>query len=560
MENRQSWFDEYNQAAIEQLPVLIKKKKDRLVKERKKKALSREQKSDQMELELKLPQTLRTEFNFLKFPFFDLAKDSKRTKIKIEEWVDTREGKFHIFWKVTRDIESQFPGDFEKRLHRAIEQVVNATPKPVTNPLRLGSLRYIARLMGINADSGKNREDIQKAFKNIVKASIEAEGTFQLKEGKNKRYIQDTFHLYERVILTGEDLPEGGTADCVYLMLGSWYLNNINNNYVVPLDWRFYNELSGAITTRMYEYLSIYFYAAIERGNQYHDVRYSQICNYFPLKPQYPAWKARKQLKSAHESLVASGYFAQIEWLETTEADDWLLRYWIGQRAREEYERNKNEIRQFGTMSKPIPIPDRRRRSQINLFQEDEDTPLLTELKKLNVSITKAVKAGIEEDADRVWKIIDHYCLEVEGGADIPDSGAWIAAAIANSQFQIRPDAKTPAEKEAVRKTQEAREKRQKEAEVARKQQEAAEARKSEQRQKIIETLWQSLPQEEQLRIEEEVVEHLPGFHKDHYERIKRDNGDPLASKIVKPEYTRIRSEILQKRYPELRKRLEEIQ
>jgi len=340
----------------------------------------------QMELELNIPQTLRTEFNFLKFPFFDLAKDSQRKRIKIEEVVDTKEGKFRILWLVTRDVEGQFPGDFEKRLHRAIEQVINVTPKPVSNPLRLGSLRYIASLMGINADSGKNRDDIQKAFKNIVKASIEAEGTYQLKEAKSKRYIKDTFHLYDRVIFKGEELPDGGVADCVYLMLGSWYLQNINNHYVVPLDWRFYNQLAGSITTRMYEYLCIYFYRALEQGQQYHEMLYSQMCNYFPLTPQFPRWKARGQLKQAHETLTASKYFAKVDWLETTRAEDWLLRYWIGDRAKEEYERNKKEIRQFGvTMAKPVPIPERRRRvlkesNAASASPEANNGPLLREM------------------------------------------------------------------------------------------------------------------------------------------------------------------------------------
>jgi hypothetical protein len=538
---------------------LIRKKKDLRLEKQNKKALKRKAESDQLEIELKLPKTLRTEFNFLKFPFFDLSKDSKRKRIKIEEWVDTKEGKFHIFWKVTRDIESQFPGDFEKRLHRAIEQVVNATPKPITNPLRLGSLRYIARLMGINPDSGKNREDIQKAFKNIVKASIEAEGTFQLKEGKNKHYIQDTFHLYERVVFTGEQLPDGKTADCVYLMLGSWYMNNINNNYVVPLDWHFYNELTGAITTRMYEYLSIYFYAAIERGSPYLDVRYSQICSYFPVKRQYPAWKARKQLKSAHDSLTASGYFANIEWLDTTEADDWLLRYLIGPRAREEYENNKQEIRQFGTLSKPVPIPERRRRSQINLFEDDKETQLTAELKQHNVSITKAVKKGVEEDPERVWRIIDHYHLEVAAGATIPDSGAWIAAAISNPEFQIRPDAKTPAEKAAERKSQEEKLKQQQLADAVRKEREAAEAQRIRQRMTVYETHWQSLSQQEQLEIADEIVRGMSDFHRETYVKIKRDGGNPLSNKLVEPEYTRIRNQVLEKRYPELEKQLAEI-
>ena len=313
-------------------------------------------KQDQFDRELEVPRTLRTELNFLKFPFFDLAKNSARENIKIEEWVETKEGTFHIYWLVERNVSSQFPGDFEKRLHRAIEQIINANPKPITNPLKIGSLRYVTRLMGIHADSGKNYNDIVKTFKNIVKTSIEAEGSFKLKESKTKRHISDTFHLYDRVVFKGEKLPDGKSADCVYLMLGSWYLQNINNNYVVPLDWHFYNRLSGTITTRMYEVLSLYFFTALERGYKYHDLKYSYICAYFPLVPQKPKWKARKQLKQSHSILASEEYVEKVEWLDTQDGDDWLIRYWIGKKARDEYQNNKSEYRHS------IPLPARRRK------------------------------------------------------------------------------------------------------------------------------------------------------------------------------------------------------
>lgn len=127
------------------------------------------QNDSQLEFELGIPKTLRTEFNFLKFPFFDLARDSKRAKIEIQEEITTKEGDFQMLWLVARSIESNFPGDFEKRLHRAIEQIINTMPKPITNPLRLGSLRYIAKLMAIHPDSGKNYADIKKAFKKHCK-------------------------------------------------------------------------------------------------------------------------------------------------------------------------------------------------------------------------------------------------------------------------------------------------------------------------------------------------------------------------------------------------------
>lgn len=367
----------------------------------------------QQSLELEIPQTLRTEFNFLKYPFFDLAGDSKRAKIEINESVVTDEGTFRILWRVTRNIESKFPGDFEKRVHRAIEQIINNAPKPIQNPLPIGSVHYLARLMGIVADSGKNYQDIQRALKNIVKTSVEAEGTFQLKESKTRKFINDTFHLYDRVIFKGEMLPSGEVADSIYLMLGSWYLQNINNNYVVPLDWRFYNQLQGSITTRMYEFLSIHFFVALEKRREYHDVRYKEICEYFPLVMQRPGWKARKQLKQAHELLTREGYFAKIEWLEVNEPDDWLIRYWIGNRARDEYLRNKTEVRHIGESARPVPLPERRRRQLLaengaNKPQEAQNSRLerdLVELWGMTPSTAKSLQKGHPEA--RIREVMD---------------------------------------------------------------------------------------------------------------------------------------------------------
>ncbi len=45
---------------------------------------------NQLELELDVPKTLRTEYNFIKFPFFDLTKDSGRDEIRIEETIQTK--------------------------------------------------------------------------------------------------------------------------------------------------------------------------------------------------------------------------------------------------------------------------------------------------------------------------------------------------------------------------------------------------------------------------------------------------------------------------------------
>lgn len=342
--------------------------------------------SDQSGRDLEIPRILRTEFNFVKFPFFDLAKNSTREEIKIEETTKTDNGTLKTLWQVTRNVKGQFPADFEKKLHRAIEQVINATPKPIKNPLRIGTLRAIARLMGIN-ESGKNLNQIKRALSNIKGATIKAHGTFQVKKEKgDKRYLDDLggeytdeFNLYNRVIHKGRQLPSGEIADCVYIEFGTPYLENINRNYVVPLDWDFYTGLRGTITSRMYELFCTYFFVALKRGYTYHDMKYSTLCAFLPAVQQNTRADARKQLKNAHHILSLSNYFSDVEWLDLPhKKGDWLLRFWIGDRARSEYERNKKMIRQVGTTNghASLPVP----RHQHNTTSEPIELPLTRDL------------------------------------------------------------------------------------------------------------------------------------------------------------------------------------
>lgn len=113
----------------------------------------------------------------------------------------------------------------------------------------------------------------------------------------------------------------------------------------------------------MYEFLGIYFFVALENALNYYDMRYPRICDYFPLVRYRKYGEARRQLKDSHKSLLRCKYVSEVEWLDTHEKDDWTIRYRIGERARDEYERNKNEIRRLG--ERRIKLPPRRRRTRL---------------------------------------------------------------------------------------------------------------------------------------------------------------------------------------------------
>ena len=357
------------------------------------------------EKQLIIPKILRTEFNFLKYPFFDLSKTSKRDRIEIKENIESSEGRAELVWKVTKNVEFGFPSAFDKKLHRAVEQIVDKMPKPIQNPVKLGSLRSLCTLMKINP-SGVNTNEVRNSLQRIVATTIQSQGVFYLKN--EKRTLNDTFHLYDRVLLTGDELPDGKKADGVYLVLSSWYLQNINANYVVPLDWDYYQKLQGNITTRMYEFIGLFIYAALENSQTFVQTRYSRICDYFPLIRQDEKWKAQKQLGPAHTELIKDKYFADVEWFDCPGKRDWLIKYYIGERAIAEWRRNKTYYRyEISATKKNEPLPE---------CNHEQEQTLAGELVKRNITSTVAEKLckDYPEDRIKIWIEAIDYLIEIK--------------------------------------------------------------------------------------------------------------------------------------------------
>ncbi len=298
-----------------------------------------------------LPQRLRVEANFLKFPFFVLRKGSGNSSgfsPSVELTLGARRGgeKGKISWRVLPPGGVPPPGEFARRLHReVVERILSDLPKPIRNPVRLGSFSDICRMLEL-APSGRTIREIRSAFSSIKRTTIQTHGAYYVKN--QDCYIDDEFSLYDRIVFTGASLPDGGRADAVYIYLGSWYLENLNSNYVIPLDFQFLRQLRGAITSRMYELFHHWFFTALRENTPAVERRYSTLCAYFPLSRQNALWKAKQQLREAHKQLREAGYLGQLpSWRPVPNVPgDWLLLYTPGTRARQEYRRNQSRRNQ----------------------------------------------------------------------------------------------------------------------------------------------------------------------------------------------------------------------
>lgn len=296
---------------------------------------------DLLEEEPLSPEILRSEVNLLILPFFALSR--KELPHKDESVYRTtlqREGKtLEVLWKVSRSINYRYPGPFDRRVHKAIEETINGLRLPIENPIPF-SIYGLCQRMGISTSGGKNYRKVKEALKTVVATTIESQGTF-FSKGR-RMWVHDIFHLYDRIIFKGERLPNGEIADTNYLYLGSWYLESINSRYVKPLDYEYYKQLKRHTTQRLYELLGVKFYRVFQQdGLSYLNYRYSTLCELLPVAPRAHFSLARQQLDPAHHELQETGFLSRVSWKKIEDERDWMIHYYPGRRAKVEVRRFK---------------------------------------------------------------------------------------------------------------------------------------------------------------------------------------------------------------------------
>src|SRR5918999_1650101 len=122
---------------------------------------------------------IRSEVNFLAYPFFALSRKDAAHRLKTEYHTTIERGdeKLNVSWIVSANPEYGYPSPFDRKVHKAIEQIVSNLERPIKNPVPLGSLYHIAQLLNLK-DSGRFYSNINAAIQRIVTTSVEPKRTF----------------------------------------------------------------------------------------------------------------------------------------------------------------------------------------------------------------------------------------------------------------------------------------------------------------------------------------------------------------------------------------------
>lgn len=355
---------------------------------------------------LVLPDTIKSEVNFLVFPFFALSRKGLKTKTKTEfrQTIKRSDEKLEILWNVSANPEYGYPGPFDREMHKAIEQIISEILKrdgKITNPIPLGSLYELCKRMGKSKFGGREYRKIKEALERITAVLVKSRGTFYSKG--EERWVDDTFHLYDRLIFKGAKLPDGEIADTNYLFLGSWYVESLNAFYVKPIDYKYLQSLRSKIASRLYEILGVRFYGLQHRRQRCVWFEYDTLCQLLPITPQKYYSNARQKLQPAHEELTKTAFLSRVRWRKRSKTE-WVIYYYPGKRAKEEIEKERGVSGYLTGQDGSVATTDRA--EKIALESEDRGQGFISQLTNHGISRSLA-KQLAEQYPERIAEKIE---------------------------------------------------------------------------------------------------------------------------------------------------------
>ena len=174
---------------------------------------------------------------------------------------------------------------------------------------------------------GFHYDEINDWCKRMVATTIMSEASIFLAD--RKQYASDTFHVFDRVVLVGEELHDGSRSEHYRVYLSQWQLSNLNQGYILPLDFNAYLRLKRDIAKALFGHLSIWFYAS--RG-QAVEKSYRDLCQLLNIRSYPHLSKAKAVLEPSMNELIDIGYLSNWEFAPTTRGSEFKLVLYVGQR------------------------------------------------------------------------------------------------------------------------------------------------------------------------------------------------------------------------------------
>jgi hypothetical protein len=195
----------------------------------------------------------------------------------------------------------------------------------VSNPIRFSGADMI-KLLRLRK-GGFHYDEINDWCKRMVATTIMSEASIFLAD--RKQYASDTFHVFDRVVLIGEELNDGTRSEFYQVFLSQWQLTNLNQGYILPLDFNAYLRLGRDIAKALFGHLSVWFYAS---HGQPVEKNYRDLCQLLNIRAYPHLSKARSVLEPSLNELTEIGYLSSWDLIRTARGTDFKLALCPGNR------------------------------------------------------------------------------------------------------------------------------------------------------------------------------------------------------------------------------------
>jgi hypothetical protein len=259
--------------------------------------------------DVSIPDFVKVEKNLASLGFFTPPKkEIKKARSKTIRFTrNIGESRVEAEVRISADEDLGLPTTADQDKYLAFQKLVSDYIQKhgeISNPFNFQSAD-ILNLLDL-ADSGENFREIERWLDRMTATTIISRGAVYF-AGK-RRWATDRFHVFSRAVSIGKDLGDGSIADRNYVWLSEWQLENIVNNYLLPVDFEAYKQIGNHIAKALVPLLQIWLYASREDG--FFEKRYDELCQILHLTQYEHASKIREKIGPALDELKEKGYIS----------------------------------------------------------------------------------------------------------------------------------------------------------------------------------------------------------------------------------------------------------
>jgi hypothetical protein len=233
--------------------------------------------------------------------------------IQYTNTICTRDGQeLRQTWTVRAVHGLGLPGTLDQDVYVALLQVIDRQGDLPEDGWISFSLYELIELLH-RTHGGRDYRQVKESLERLSGTIIQSRNAFYRKSTKS--YVDDTFHLLDRVQHTESTNGSGKRGEKTWVKLSDYFVDSYKANYLKGLDADFYWSLNSSVAKRLYRFVDK------KRGQQRRwEADLFALRDRIPLSPyKYPS-KIKEKLDPAHDELRQKGFLERVTYRRT--ADD----------------------------------------------------------------------------------------------------------------------------------------------------------------------------------------------------------------------------------------------